>query len=98
MSDTDSEVVRLIRDLLVHTDKLGAGHQTRAKDIARRLDQAGKVIIDKGAVSEWKALCMDLAAVVVQPPYKNMAGLSEVLDRIVAHHFAESEAAEVAQS
>jgi methylmalonyl-CoA mutase cobalamin-binding subunit len=52
MSDTDSEVVRLIRDLLVHTDKLGAGHQTRAKDIARRLDQAGKVIIDKGAVSE----------------------------------------------
>jgi hypothetical protein len=83
---------------VVHTDKLGAGHQTRAKDIARRLDQAGKVIIDKGAVSEWKALCMDLAAVVVQPPYKNMAGLSEVLDRIVAHHLAESEAAEVAQS
>ncbi len=53
MGDIDPEVVRLIRDLLIHTDKLGAGHQTRAQDIAHRLDLAGKVIIDKGSVPEW---------------------------------------------
>jgi hypothetical protein len=59
MSDTDSEVVRLIRDLLVHTDKLGAGHQTRAENIARQLDLAGKVIIDKGSVPEWMEQASD---------------------------------------
>jgi hypothetical protein len=53
MSDIDPEVVRLVRNLLIHTDKLGAGHQTRAKDIAHQLDLAGKVIIDKGSVPEW---------------------------------------------
>ncbi len=53
MSDIDPAMVRLIRDLLIHTDKLGAGHQTRAKDIAHQLDLAGKVIIDKGSVPEW---------------------------------------------
>jgi hypothetical protein len=53
VSDIDPEVVRLIRDLLIYTDKLGAGHQTRAKDIARQLVLAGKVIIDKGSVPEW---------------------------------------------
>jgi hypothetical protein len=53
MGDIDPEVVRLIRDLLIHTDKLGAGHQTRAQNIARLLDQAGKVIIHKGSVPDW---------------------------------------------
>ncbi|HWU09545.1 MAG TPA: hypothetical protein VN520_24740 [Streptomyces sp.] len=60
MSDTDPEVVRLIRDLLIRTDKLGAGHQTRAQDIARRLDLAGKVILDKGSVPEWMEPCADV--------------------------------------
>lgn len=50
MSDIDPEVVRLIRELLIQTDKLGFGHQKRARDIARQLDLAGKVIIDKGSV------------------------------------------------
>jgi hypothetical protein len=59
MSDIDPEMVRLIGDLLIHTDKLGAGHQTRAKDIARQLDLAGKVIIDKGSVPEWMELGPD---------------------------------------
>ncbi len=53
MSDIDPEIVRLIRDLLIQTEKLGFGHQTRAKDIARLLDLAGKVIIDKGSVPDW---------------------------------------------
>jgi hypothetical protein len=53
MGDIDPEVVRVIRDLLIHTDKLGAGHQTRAQNIARQLDLEGKVIIDKGSVPEW---------------------------------------------
>jgi hypothetical protein len=60
MSDIDPEMVRLIRDLLIHTDKLGAGHQSRAKDIAHRLDLAGKVIIDKGSVPEWMEQCADV--------------------------------------
>ena len=53
MSDIDPEVVRLVRDLLIHTDMLGVGHQARAQDIAHQLDIAGKVIIDKGSVPEW---------------------------------------------
>jgi hypothetical protein len=53
MSDIDLEVVRLLRDLLIHTDKLSFGHQKRAQDIAHQLDLAGKVIIDKGSVPEW---------------------------------------------
>jgi hypothetical protein len=53
MSDIDPEVVRLLRELLIQTDKLGFGHQKRAQDIAHRLDLAGKVIIDKGSVPEW---------------------------------------------
>ena len=53
MSDIDPEVVRLLRDLLIHTDRLGVGHQIRALDFARRLDSAGKVILDKGSVPEW---------------------------------------------
>ena len=52
MSDIDPEVVRLIRELLILTDTLGVGHQTRALAIAHRLDLAGKVIIDKGSVPE----------------------------------------------
>jgi hypothetical protein len=60
VSDTDPEVVRLIRDLLIQTDKLGFGHQTRAQDIARLLDLAGKVIIDKGSVPEWMEPCADV--------------------------------------
>ena len=52
MSDMDPEVVRLIRDLLIQTDTLGVGHQTRALEIAHRLHLAGKVIIDKGSVPE----------------------------------------------
>ena len=52
MSDIDPEVVRLIRDLLIQTDMLGVGHQTRALEIAHRLHLAGKVIIDKGSVPE----------------------------------------------
>ena len=51
--DVDPEVVRLLRELLIQTDTLGVGHQTRAQDIAHRLDLAGKVIIDKGSVPEW---------------------------------------------
>jgi hypothetical protein len=53
VSDIDPEVVRLVRDLLIHTDMLGVGHQARAQDIAHQLDIAGKVIIDKGSVPEW---------------------------------------------
>ena len=53
MGDIDPEVVRLLRELLIQTDKLGFGHQKRAQDIAHRLDLAGKVIIDKGSVPEW---------------------------------------------
>ena len=53
MSDIDPAMVRLIRDLLIQTDKVGAGHQIRAQDIAHLLDRAGKVIIDKGSVPEW---------------------------------------------
>ena len=53
MSDIDPEVVRLIRDLLIHTDMLGVGHQTRAQNIAHQLYSAGKVIIDKGSVPDW---------------------------------------------
>ena len=53
MGDIDPEVVRLIRELLVQTDRLGFGHQKRAQDIARLLDLAGKVILDKGSVPEW---------------------------------------------
>ncbi len=53
MSDLDPEVVRLIRDLLIHTDSLGVGHQTRAENIAHQLDLAGKVILDKDSVPEW---------------------------------------------
>ena len=53
MSDIDPEVVRLLRDLLIHTDRLGVGHQIRALEFARRLDSAGKVILDKGSVPEW---------------------------------------------
>ncbi len=53
MSDIDPEVVQLLRELLIQTDKLGFGHQTRAQDIAQQLDLRGKVIIDKGSVPEW---------------------------------------------
>jgi hypothetical protein len=53
MNDIDPEVVRLIRDLLIHTDMLGVGHQAHAQDIAHQLDIAGKVLIDKGSVPEW---------------------------------------------
>jgi hypothetical protein len=53
VSDIDPEAVRVIRDLLIRTDKLGAGHQTHAQNIARQLDLAGKVIINKGSVPEW---------------------------------------------
>ena len=53
MSDIDPEVVRLLRDLLIHTDRLGVGHQIRAVEVARQLDSAGKVILDKGSVPEW---------------------------------------------
>ena len=53
MSDIDPEVVRLIRDLLIQTDRLGVGHQTRALEIAHQLDLAGKVLIDKGSVPDW---------------------------------------------
>ncbi len=53
MSDIDPEVVRLLRDLLIHTDRLGVGHHIRALEIARQLDSAGKVILDKGSVPEW---------------------------------------------
>ena len=59
MSDIDPEVVRLIRDLLIHTDMLGVGHQARAQDIAHQLDTAGKVIIDKGSVPEWMEQASD---------------------------------------
>ena len=59
MSDIDPEVVRLIRDLLIQTDRLGVGHQTRALEIARRLDSAGKVILDTGSVPEWMELGPD---------------------------------------
>jgi predicted glycosyltransferase len=52
MSDIDPEVVRLIRDLLIQTDRLGVGHRTRALEIAHQLDLAGKVIIDKRSVPE----------------------------------------------
>ena len=40
MNDIDPEVVRLIRDLLIHTDMLGVGHQAHAQDIAHQLDIA----------------------------------------------------------
>ena len=53
MSDIDPEVVRLLRELLIQTDKLGFGPQKRAQDIAHQLDLAGKVIIDKGSVPNW---------------------------------------------
>ncbi len=53
MSDIDPEVVQLLRELLIQTDKLGFGHQKRAQDIAQHLDLRGKVIIDKGSVPEW---------------------------------------------
>ena len=53
MSDVDPGMVRLIRELLILTDMLGVGHQTRAQNIAHRLDLAGKVIIDKGSVPDW---------------------------------------------
>ncbi len=53
MSDVDPGMVRLIRELLIHTDMLGVGHHTRAQNIAYRLDLAGKVIIDKGSVPDW---------------------------------------------
>ena len=53
MSGIDPEVVRLIRELLILTDMLGVGHQTRAQNIAHRLNLAGKVIIDKGSVPDW---------------------------------------------
>ena len=53
MSDIDPEVVQLLRELLIHTDKLGSGPQKRAQDIAKQLDLRGKVIIDKGSVPEW---------------------------------------------
>jgi hypothetical protein len=74
VSDTDPEVVRLIRDLLIHTDRLGVGHQARAQDIARLLDLAGKVIIAKGSVPEWMEQCADVGdganyALDFKPPY-----------------------------
>jgi hypothetical protein len=53
MSDIDPEVVRLIRELLILTDMLGVGHQTRAQNIVHQLNLAGKVIIDKGSVPDW---------------------------------------------
>ena len=53
MSDVDPGMVRLIRELLIHTDMLGIGHQTRAQNIAYQLYLAGKVIIDKGSVPDW---------------------------------------------
>jgi hypothetical protein len=53
MSDVDPGMVRLIRELLIHTDMLGVGHQTRAQNIAHQLYSAGKVIIDKGSVPDW---------------------------------------------
>jgi predicted glycosyltransferase len=59
MSDIDPEVIRAIRDLLIHTDMLGVGHQTRAQNIAHQLDKAGKVIIDKGSVPEWMEQASD---------------------------------------
>jgi hypothetical protein len=71
VSDTDPEVVRLIRDLLIQTDKLGFGHQTRAQDIARLLDLAGKVIIDKGSVPEWMELEPDALTGKAQYRFKN---------------------------
>jgi hypothetical protein len=72
--DIDPEVVRLLRELLIQTDKLGVGHQTRAQDIARLLDLAGRVIIDKGSVPEWMEPCADVADGVnytfdFKPPY-----------------------------
>ncbi len=74
MSHIDPEIAQLIRDLLIHTDKLGAGHQTRAKDIARLLDLAGKVITDKGSVPEWMEQCADVEDAAnytfdFKPPY-----------------------------
>jgi len=65
VSDIDPEVVRVIRELLIQTDKLGFGHQKRAQDIARQLDLAGKVIIDKGSVPEWMRLVKDDTEMVV---------------------------------
>ena len=53
MSDMDPEVVRLIRELLILTDTLDVGHQTRAQSIAHHLDLAGKVLVDKGSVPDW---------------------------------------------
>jgi len=68
MSDIDPEIVRLIRDLLIQTDKLSAGHQSRAKDIARRLDLAGKAIIDRGSVPDWVEQAPD--ALTSEPKYR----------------------------
>ena len=53
MSDIDPEVVQLLRELLIQTDKLGFGHQKRAQNIAQQLNLRGKVIIDEGSVPEW---------------------------------------------
>jgi hypothetical protein len=61
VSDIDPEVVRLIRELLIQTDKLGAGHQTRAQNIAHLLNLAGKVILDKGSVPDWMEQCADVS-------------------------------------
>jgi len=70
VSDIDPEVVRLIRELLIQTDKLGFGHQKRARDIARQLDLAGKVIIDKGSVPEWMEQAPDALTGEVRYRYK----------------------------
>ena len=68
MSDIDPEVVHLIRELLIQTDKLGVGHQIRAENIAHRLDLAGKVIIDKGSVPEWMEQAPD--GLTGEPKYR----------------------------
>ncbi len=68
MSDIDPAMVRLIRDLLIQTDKVGAGHQTRAQNIARQLDLAGKVIIDRGSVPDWMEQAPD--ALTSEPKYR----------------------------
>ena len=71
MSDLDPEVVRLIRDLLIYTDSLGVGHQTRAENIAHQLDLAGKVILDKDSVPKWMELGPDALTGEAQYRFKN---------------------------
>ncbi len=71
MSDLDPEVVRWIRDLLIYTDRLGVGHQTRAQNIAHQLDLAGKVILGKDSVPKWMELEPDALTGKAQYRFKN---------------------------